>query len=63
MHDSRSKTGSNQPEPIPIELDMPNEKTDVPIKVVKKKKKESVDKLPKVPLDSPTMDTRSKKHV
>jgi hypothetical protein len=32
---------------------MPSEKTDVLVKVSKKKKKESIDKLPKVPLDSP----------
>jgi hypothetical protein len=40
---------------------MPSEKTNVPVKVSKNKKKESVDKLSKVPLDSPAMGTRSKK--
>jgi hypothetical protein len=39
---------------------MPNEKTNVPVKVrAKKKKKEFV--VPTVPLDSPAMGTRSKK--
>jgi hypothetical protein len=58
MHEYRSRTSPSQPEPISIELPMPSEKTNVHVKVKSKKKKKDV---PIVPLDSPTMRTRSKK--
>ena len=55
LYECRSRTGSSQPEAIPIE------KINVPVKIrAKKKKKESADMIPIVPLDSPAMGTRSK---
>ena len=62
MYKCRSRTGSNQPEPISIEFPMTDNETNVPVKVTSKSKnKKCVDKIPMVPLDSPAMGTRSKK--
>ena len=62
MYKCRSRTGSNQPEPISIEFPMAGDETNVPVKVTgKSKNKKCADKIPMVPLDSPAMGTRSKK--
>ena len=62
MHNCRSGTGSNQLVPLSIKISMPNEQTNVPVKVrAKKKKKEPVTKMSRVQFGSPSVGTRSKK--
>ena len=62
MYKCRSRTGSNQPGPIPIKFPMPGDETNVPVKVRgKSKRKEGAHNIPVAPLDSPAMGTRSKK--
>uniref|UniRef100_A0ACD5WL74 Uncharacterized protein n=1 Tax=Avena sativa TaxID=4498 RepID=A0ACD5WL74_AVESA len=57
----RSKTASSQ---LSIESSVPSEQTNVLVKVKpKKKKKETAEKIPMVPLDSPAMSTRSRKFI
>uniref|UniRef100_A0ACD5TH22 Uncharacterized protein n=1 Tax=Avena sativa TaxID=4498 RepID=A0ACD5TH22_AVESA len=57
----RSKTASSQ---LSIESSMPSEQTNVLVKVKpKKKKKETAEKIPMVPLHSPAMSTRSRKFI
>jgi hypothetical protein len=65
MYRCRSRSGSNQPEPVSIENPLAGEQTAVPVKKNGKgKKKQIAEKIPiypMAPLDSPTMSTRSKK--
>ncbi|KAM0873462.1 hypothetical protein ACQ4PT_038055 [Festuca glaucescens] len=57
----RSRSGSNQPEPMAIEFPMGGDETNFPVKAKgKSNKKRCAEKIPMVPLDSPAMCTRSK---
>jgi hypothetical protein len=62
MYKCRSRTGSNQSEPISIKFPTAGNETNVHVKVTNtSKNKKCADKSPMVPLDSPAMGTRSKK--
>ena len=65
MYRCRSRSGSNQPEPVSTEIPLAGEQTAAPVnKNGKGKKKQIAKKIPiypMAPLDSPAMSTRSKK--
>ncbi|KAM0873464.1 hypothetical protein ACQ4PT_038055 [Festuca glaucescens] len=61
VRSKRSRSGSNQPEPMAIEFPMGGDETNFPVKAKgKSNKKRCAEKIPMVPLDSPAMCTRSK---
>jgi len=65
MNMYRSKSGSNQPEPLSIELPMFKDKPKAVVKLKGKKRKKEVDKNTaknlSSQLESPAMGTRSKR--
>ena len=65
MYRCRSRSGSNQPEPVSTEIRLVGEQTATPAKKNGKGKKKQIAKkipiYPMAPLDSPAMSTRSKK--
>jgi hypothetical protein len=65
MYRCRSRSGSNQPEPVSTEIPLAGEQTVVPMKKNSKgKKKQIAKKIPLYPMasvDSRAMSTRSKK--
>ena len=65
MYRCRSRSGSNQPEPVSTEIPLAYEQTAAPVKKNGKEKKKQIAKkipiYPMAPLDSPAMSTRSKK--
>jgi hypothetical protein len=65
MYRCRSRSGSNQPEPVSTEIPLAGKQTTVPVKKNGKRKKKQIAKknpiYPMVPLNSPAMSNRSKK--
>ena len=65
MNMYRSRSGSNQPEPVSIELPTSKEQPKDPVKLKGKKRKKEVDKTATkttlLQFDSPAMGTRSKR--
>ena len=65
MNMYRSRSGSNQPEPVSIELPTFKEQPKDPVKLKGKKRKKEIDKTAAktnlLQFDSPAMGTRSKR--